>query len=216
MTPPHSRTAGAAFVPPLAAPMHAWMREIGASLGSLATDASAAPGDPAEVPPLLQAQAAQPIAPALLARLHPSPKARPAAAALYQRCLAHYRQHLQHGAAQDDAGLAAACFVLANLAAVQGLRPDEADLQRVARQLRTRMAATWLAAPLADRQSACEQFAVIGVLVGESAAQARAQGAAALAAVQQAARRYLAQGFGLDADRVQLGSAGLVLEMAAA
>lgn len=211
MTPPHS--------PPFVPPMKAWMRRLGTTLGSMATevpDASAAPGSPAEVPPLLQPQAPRPIAPALLARLHPSPKARPAMAALYQRCLAHYRQRLQHGAAQDDAGLAAACFVLANLAAVQGLQPDEADLQRVERQLRTRIAPVWLGAPLADRQSACEQFAVIGVLVGESASQARGQGAAAVAAVQQAARGYLAQGFGLDADRVQLGGHGLVLEMAAA
>lgn len=215
MTAPHSPP----FAPSLAPPMKAWMRRLGATLGGVATevpDASAAPGSAAEAPPLLQPQAPQPIAPALLARLHPSPKARPAMAALYQRCLAHYRQRLQHGAAQDDAGLAAACFVLANLAAVQGLQPDEADLRRVEQQLRRRMAATWLAAPLADRQSACEQFAVIGVLVGESAAQARGQGAAALAAVQQAARGYLAQGFGLDAERVQLGGHGLVLEMAAA
>lgn len=202
--------------PPLAPPMKAWTRGLGAHLGTLTLEASDAPGNAAEVPPLLQPQAAQPVAPALLARLHPSPKARPAMAVLYQRCLAHYRQHLQHGAAQDDAGLAAACFVLANLAAVHGLQPDDGDLQRVERQLRTRIAPVWLAAPLADRQSACEQFAVIGVLVAESAAQARGQGAAALAAVRQAARGYLAQGFGLDADRVQLGGQGLVLEMAAA
>jgi hypothetical protein len=198
------------MTPPLAPAMKAWLHRIGSSL---ALDAPDPHGD---VPPLVQPRASQPIAPALLARHHPQPKARPATQALYQRCLLHYRQRLQHGAAQDDAGLAAACFVLANLAAVRGLQPGEDDLLRVERQLRARIAPVWLQAPLADRQSACEQFAVIGVLVGESAAQARGQGAAAQAAVQQAARGYLAQGFGLDADRLHLGALGLVLEMAAA
>jgi len=201
------------MTPPLAPAMKAWLRRIGNSLDSLALEA---PGPHGDVPPLVQPQAGQPIAPALLARHHPQPKARPAMQALYQRCLLHYRQRLQHGAAQDDAGLAAACFVLANLAAVRGLQPAEDDLMRVERQLRGRIAPVWLQAPLADRQSACEQFAVIGVLVGESAAQARGQGAAAQAAVQQAARGYLTQGFGIDADRLQLGANGLVLELATA
>lgn len=201
------------MTPPLAPAMKAWLRQIGGSLGSLAL---ASPAQHGAVPPLMQPPAAHPIAPALLARHHPQPKARPAMQALYQRCLAHYRQHLQHGAAQDDAGLAAACFVLANLAAVRGLRPDGDDLLRVERQLRGHIAPAWLSAPLAARQSACEQFAVIGVLVGESAAQARSQGAAAQAAVQQAARGYLAQGLGLDVGRLHLGAHGLVLERAAA
>lgn len=201
------------MTPPLAPALAAGLRRLGSSLGTIALDAPEAVGDTA---PLVQPQAARPIAPALLARRHPRPSARPAMQALYLRCLEHYRRHLQHGAAQDDAGLAAACFVLANLAAVRGLQPGDDDLRRVERQLRARLAPIWLAAPLADRQSACEQFAVIGMLVGESAAQAHTQGAPAQAAVQQAARGYLAQGFGLDAERLHLGADGLVLEVAAA
>ena len=201
------------MTPPFAPAMKTWLHHLGSSLDSLAPDA---PGPQDAVPPLLQPPAARPIAPALLARHHPQATARPAMQALYQRCLAHYRQQLQQGSAQDDAGLAAACFVLANLAAVRGLQPDADDLLRVERQLRGHIAPAWQSAPLAERQSACEQFAVIGVLVAESTAQARNQGAAAQAAVRQAARGYLAQGLGLDAGRLHLGAHGLVLARAAA
>jgi hypothetical protein len=175
-----------------------------------------APFDP--VPPLRQPAAALPGAPALLARAQPSPKARQEAQALYQRCLKQFRQRVQHNAGEDDAGLAAAYFVLANLAALQGLRPDEDDLLRVERQLRPRLALAsgWMQAPLRTRQSTFEQFALLGVLVAESAFEARSQGAAAQANVQRAARGYLLQLLGIDPDRLRLGEHGLVLELAVA
>jgi hypothetical protein len=194
------------MTPPLEHALRAWMRRIGATLDA-----------PLEgVPPLRQPQAIEPIAPALLARTFPSPKARHEMQALYQRCLKHFRQRVQRGAAEDDGALAAAYFTLANLAVVQGLQPDEHDLARVERQMRPRLAAAWHRAPLRDRQSAFEQFALLGVLVAESKVEAERQGAAALANLRQAARAYLAHGFGLDAERLRLGEEGLLVERAVA
>lgn len=171
---------------------------------------------PAELgPPLRQPPAAAPIAAPLLARSHSGTKARHAAQALYGRCLADFRQRVQRGAALDDAGLAAAYFVLANVDALHDLRPGEAELARIERQMRHWLDAGWQQAPLHDRQSAFEQLAVLGTLVAESAALARRQGPAAIAHVQQAARAYLAQLLGLNPDRLRLAETGLTLDMAA-
>jgi len=168
--------------------------------------------------PLHQPPAAMPTAPALLAQAHASPRARHASLLLYTRCLKHFRLYVQQGAESDDAALAAAYFVLASLAAARGLEAGEQDLARVERQMRHRMRQSgfWLDAPLADRQSAFEQFALVGVLVSESAGAARLQGRAAVQNVQQAARGYLVQMLGLDADRLTLGAQGLTMELAAA
>lgn len=172
---------------------------------------------PAPGPALLQAPAAQPIAPALLARAHAAPAARQEAQRLYERCLKHFRARWQHHAAMDDAGLAAAAFVLANVAALQGVAPDADDLARTERQLRALLGrAGWAQAPLRDRQSGFEQFAVLAVLVGESTVQAASQGPAAVANLRRAARGYLQQLLGPGAERLALGPQGLVLETAAA
>lgn len=170
----------------------------------------------ADAPPLRQGPPAAPIAPALLARPLRSAKARHEAQALYRRCLEHFRARVQRGAADDDAGLAAAYFALANLAAARRLDPDESDLGRVERQFRGALAPRWLALPLAERQSAFEQFAIVGVFVVEARAAARREGEAAQARVAAAARHYLAQGLGLDAARLSLGAQGLTLEREAA
>lgn len=194
-----------AFTPALA-------RRLGRLLQELPPDAAADPG-----PALLQPPASQPVAPGLLARSHAGPAARGQAQRLYERCLAHFRAHFQHHAALDDAGLAAAVFVLANLSALHGTRAGADDLARVERQLRGLLAqAGWTQAPLRDRQSGFEQFALLGVLVGESAVQAAAQGPAAVAHAQRAARGYLQQLLGPGADRLQLGAQGLVWERVAA
>lgn len=187
-------------------------RRLGALLQALQDAPPAAPG-----PALLQAPAAQPIAPTLLARAHAAPAARQEAQRLYERCLKHFRAQWQQHAALDDAGLAAAAFVLANLAAVHGLAPGADDLARVERQLRALLAqAGWAQAPLRDRQSGFEQFAVLAVLVGESGRQAATQGPAAQAHLQRAARGYLQQLLGPGADRLLLGPQGLVMETVAA
>lgn len=185
-------------------------------LGSVLFSALQVPADPG--PPLLQPPAALPIAPALLARSHPGLQARQAAQALYTRCLAHFRERAQQGAADDDIGLAAAYFVLANLDALHDLHPDEAVLLQVERQMRHALGhlSGWQKAPLRERQSAFEQLAVIGVLIAESAGAARSQGQVAQAHVQQAARAYLVRWLGINPDGLRLGPQGLALELAAA
>lgn len=187
-------------------------RRLGLLLQSHLDDAPADPG-----PALQQPAAPSPIAPALLARAHGSPAARQEAQRLYERCLKHFRAALQQHAALDDAGLAAATFVLANLSALHGVQPGADDLARVERQLRGLLArAGWAKAPLRDRQSGFEQFALLGVLVGESAVQARAQGPAAQANLQRSARGYLVRLLGPEAGRLALAPQGLVLERATA
>ena len=168
--------------------------------------------------PLHQAAAVKPSAPALLAQCHAGPQARRDAVALYRRCLLAYRQRVQPAAGVDDAGLAAAYFVLANLDALHDLRPGRAELAQVERQMRHGLGASWRLAPLADRQSGFEQLAVLGTLMTESAFEARRRGAtapAAVAHVQQAARAYLVQ-FGFDPQRLRLSGSGLMLEAIAA
>lgn len=169
-------------------------------------------------PPLLQPAAEIPTAPALLARAHAGSRARQDAQLLYTRCLRHFRQQVQDGSDLDDAGLAAAFFVLMSLAAARDLQPAAEDLARVERQLRQRLGAggAWLQAPLADRQCAFEQFALLGVLMSESAWSARQQGPAARVHVQQAARGYLVQMLGPGADRLELCEQGLSLQRVAA
>jgi hypothetical protein len=174
---------------------------------------------PAEAgPPLLQPAAEVPTAPALLAQAHAGSRARHEAQLLYTRCLRHFRLQVQDGSDLDDAALAAAYFVLASLTAARGLRPAADDLLRVEQQMRQRLGAggVWLQAPLADRQNAFEQFALLGVLMSESAWAASQQGPAALANVRRAARGYLLQMLGAGADRLVLTPQGLALELAAA
>ena len=168
--------------------------------------------------PLHQAAAVKPSAPALLAKCHAGPQARRDAVALYRRCLLAYRQRVQPAAGVDDAGLAAAYFVLANLDALHDVRPGRDELAQVERQMRHGLGASWRLAPLADRQSGFEQLAVLGTLMTESAFEARRRGAtapAAVAHVQQAARAYLVQ-FGFDPQRLRLSGSGLMLEAIAA
>ena len=198
-------------------------------LQALARSMARALRQPTEVPadadlgdPLRQPPALKPSAPALLAQSHAAPQARRDAQALYRRCLAAYRQRVQPAGDVDDAGLAAAYFVLANLDVLHDLRPGRSELAQVERQMRHGLGASWRGAPLADRQSGFEQLAVLGTLMTESGFEARRQSAAApaasaaaLAHVQQAARAYLVQ-FGLSPQRLRLSDTGLVLEAAAA
>ena len=201
-------------------------------LQALARSMARALRQPTDVPadadlgePLRQPPALKPSAPALLAQGHAAPQARRDAQALYRRCLVAYRQRVQQAGEADDAGLAAAYFVLANLDALHDLRPGRSELAQVERQMRHWLGASWRGASLADRQSGFEQLAVLGTLMTESAFEARRQSstapaataatAAALAHVQQAARAYLVQ-FGLSPQRLRLSDTGLVLEAVAA
>ena len=161
--------------------------------------------------------AATASAPALLAARHPGgPQAQRQAKAMYARCLAHYRSHIQQGRAQDDVAAAAAWFVAANLAALHGQAVSIEQIAAVERQLRALIGRHdgWRAASLQERQSLFEQLATLAVLVGETQAQARTQGPAAIANVQRAARGYLLQLLGVDADALQLSDDGLTARAA--
>jgi hypothetical protein len=190
--------------------------ELARRLGQMLGQALSGLGDASDEAPALTIEPAlEPTAPALLARSHGSPKARAQAQAMYLKCLTHYRTKVQRGLPTDDLGAAAAYFVLANLAALQNLNVSEAQLALVERQMRRLMGrhAAWQAADARHRQTLFEQFAVLGVLVGESQAQARTQGAAALRNVQQAARGYLRELLGIDPDVLRLDEHGLRLEI---
>lgn len=166
--------------------------------------------------PLRVKPAARPTAPARLASAHPGgTKARQEAQALYQRCLRHYRSAVQPVVAPqagDDVAMAAAYFVLANLAALQPqLQPDERQLGHVARQMRLLIGGSdaWRRADEPARQLLFEQFATLGVLVNESRLKAAVEGPAARDHLQRAARGYLQQILGLDPDLLVVGPEGL-------
>lgn len=175
----------------------------------------------AHLPPLSLPRAAQATAPALLAQAHRNRAAQVEAAALYGRCLAHYRQQVQavlrphdkQDGPQDDLGLAAAYFVLANLGAHEWREPDAATLPAIERQLRQLIGSTpaWSGTPLPQRQSLFEQLALLGTLINESRIQAQQQGPAAKANVQKSARAYLQQLLGLEPDWLVVTPQGLAL-----
>ena len=161
-------------------------------------------------------RAAEPLGPARLAQAQPVGPARQEAEALYKRCLQHYREAVRPQDAAggyDDAGTAAAYFVAANLMALDGQRPTPAALLQLELQLRHVMHASmaWDTLAAADRQACFEELALLAVLVGESAVQAPAQGPAAVAHVQRAARDYLQRMLGLNPDALMLGPTGLML-----
>lgn len=177
---------------------------------------------PSDRPALTVQRASAPIAPARLASAHPGDAAaRERARELYRRCLAHYRGVVRpqdQSSDFDDAGAAVAAFVAANLGALQGEPVTPGMLRALERQLHgiARVSSDWKAAPIVERQAYFEQMALLAVLVAESAAQAPAQGAAAVAKVRQAARGYLRQLLGLDPDHLTLGPQGLGVRLPSA
>lgn len=184
------------------------------AIGDILVAAANAPAD--DLPALTVMPAAQATMPERMAAQHPGgPKARREAQALYVRCLAHYRRAVQPrlvpGVQHDDVGVAAAYFVLANLAALRPVDLNEAMLAQTERQLRQLISQTqtWEGASAAERQQLFEQFAIIGVLINETRLAAPAQGAAAVANVQRAARGYLVQLLGLEPDMLGVGPSGL-------
>lgn len=160
-------------------------------------------------------RAAEPLAPALLARSHER-AAREAARELYERCLAHYRAQHGSGDDDDDAAAAAAHYVAANLHALSGSPVAPALLPPLQRQLAGIVAVgnDWAAGDLRARQVLFEKLATVAVLVGESTALAVEQGPAALANLRRAARNYLRELLGVEAERLQIGADGLALRSA--
>jgi hypothetical protein len=214
MTRPSSAYSGAGaqeFSSALARDVQGALRK---AIGDVLQTASQAPAD--DLPALAVMPAAKATMPQRLAGAQPGgPTARRDSEKLYARCLAHYRRSVQPrlvpGVQHDDVGVAAAYFVLANMAALRPIEPDEAVLAQTERQLRQLISRTraWEGASAVDRQQLFEQFAIIGVLINETRLAAPAQGPAAVANVQRAARGYLLQLLGLDPDLLAVGPSGL-------
>ena len=162
------------------------------------------------------------IGPAQLAARHPGGgEARQQARALYERCLAHYRNVLRAADAAlgaDDVGAAVAAFVAANVEALHGVQATPEMLLRLEYQLGgvVRSSSGWDTADAYERQAYFEQMAVIAVLVSEASKQAAAQGPAAVANLKRAARGYLTELLGLEPDALTLDATGLVLRAPAA
>ena len=185
---------------------------------AIATSLRALHAAGASEPPLLVPRAPSPIGPGQLARSHPgSARERLELAALYQRCLQHYRTALRAAgdtpADTDDLGAALAHFVAANLQALHGTEPPAEALPALGRQLAAivRASPAWIAAPLRDRQAYAEQTAILSVLMVDLAARARREGPAGIANVQRGARGYLRQLLGLDPDMLTLELSGLAV-----
>jgi len=163
-----------------------------------------------------------PTAPAWLARHHPGDaQAREQARAMYERCLSHYRDIVcgdQPDAGYDDVGMLMARFVAANIGALREIDVTPAMLDGLAQQLAgiLQLSPAWMRADMHERQSYVEQLAIIGVLVRESSLQAALEGPAAVANVQRAARGYLMQLLGVDADRLTITRNGLAFAVTAA
>lgn len=187
--------------------------QLGQALQRALHDGMANASD-AEPPALHVDPAAVPTVPAVLAQSQPGgPTAQRAARALYLRCLAHYREQVQRGHPQDELGAALAYFVLANLAALNDVQVGGAMLARVGRQMRACLAdsAAVQDAPTREQQVLFETLVVLGVLVGETQAQARRQGTAAIANVRRAARDYVVHLIALDPEALEVDAHGLRL-----
>ncbi len=183
----------------------------------LGLGSGAAPDGPA----LTVEPAATPVAPARLAELQPGgAAAREATRAMYEQFLHSYRTIARaHGAGSmlDDAGEAVAFFVAACFNALRGIDANRHLLAVLERQLRgpARLASHWESAATAERQYYFELMAVLGVLVAARAARARTTSKAELRNVQDVARGYLRQLFGVDPDTIELGDSGLMLRQSA-
>ncbi len=180
---------------------------------------SLAVGEDALAPRVIIAPSAKPTAPALLARAHPGGSvAQRQALAMYTNCLAHFRRVIRRGQAGDDVGAAIAFFIHANDCVLHDRAFAEgapAALERQFSRIVTH-SPQWQCATLKERQGFFEQIALIGVLMAETGAQASGQGPAAIANVRAAARAYVRQLLGIEADAWTVDATGLSLRSAAA
>lgn len=175
-------------------------------------------GDASGDCPALTVEPAQvPLAPERLAAAHPGgPQQQREARALYERCLVHYREVVRATQADgglDDVGAAVACFVAANIQALQGVSVTPAMLLRLERQLGgvAQLSSAWSTATARERQLYFEQMAILAVLIRETSAHAALQGPVAVDNVRRAARGYLRELLGLDPEQLTLDAGGLSL-----
>jgi hypothetical protein len=135
----------------------------------------------------------------------------------YERCLEIYRTMVRpDDTTYDDAGGAFAFFVAANLNALHDVRTTPDTLLLLERQLLglVRQGSHWDTASISQRQFYFEQMAMLGVYIAGFVAKARAQGPAALAKAQDAARGYLRRVLGMNPDLLTFGEHGLALRPA--
>lgn len=170
---------------------------------------------------LVIARATVPLAAVALARSHPGgSRVRQQMQAIYERCLAHYRDAVRpQDAARgiDDVGAAVAHFVAANLHVLHGSAVTPQVLAKLELQLAgvVRLTSAWASATARERQLYFEKMALLSVFVGESFAQALSQGEAAVENVRRAARAYLRELLGIDPDALTLGADGLAVRVVA-
>ncbi len=172
-----------------------------------------------DMPALTIQRASRPLAPAMLAASHPGDAgARAEMRAMYERCLAYYRQKADAEPGNpgvDDLGAAAACFVAANLAALREVDWTMPALLKLERQLARllRSSTGWALLPARERQVLFEKLAILAVLVRETSVHAASQGPEAVDNVRRAARGYLVELLGLDPDHIQVGTDGLRVQL---
>ncbi|MEP7280384.1 MAG: DUF6683 family protein [Rubrivivax sp.] len=164
------------------------------------------------------ARGTTPQAPAVLAASHAHAPACRAMQAVYERCLAHYRDVVRPADAArgvDDVGAAAAHFVAENVRALRGATVDAGARRPLERQLGALLQATpaWTRASAQERQLWFEKLATLAVFMHEAADQAVLQGDAAIEHVRQAAGGYLRELLGVDPDRLDVGPEGMSLRL---
>jgi hypothetical protein len=167
---------------------------------------------------LIVERARTPRAPAWMADAQSADSAaRKQARESYERCLDIYRTVVRpQDTAFDNAGAAVAFFVAINLNALHDLHTTSDTLLLLERQLLgvVRQSSAWDSASISERQFYFEQMAMLGVFIAGLVAQARSQGAAAIAKAQDAARGYLRRVLGMDPDLLTFGANGLALRSA--
>ncbi|MCU0908099.1 MAG: hypothetical protein MUF73_11760 [Rhodobacteraceae bacterium] len=155
-------------------------------------------------------------APDTLAAAYP-PEARAQATELFRQLLASYDPLVgQLGQDADDYAVAAAVFVAGSYSAYRGEAVDDRAFGPLVRDLRARIEVSpaFHAAPLADKQAAFDQFAILGIMAALVPASAQQMPPGAERdRLEQSARaagaRYLEETFGVPAAQVTIDAQGL-------
>lgn len=153
--------------------------------------------------------------PAKLAMHYPAIQ-RPQAQALFEDLLNRYGQvERQFNIPRGDLPAAVAAFLAGNWMGLHNADFPDAQFKPVVEQMRSVLAAEprILAAPQAEKREMYEQMAILGMLMaGTQMGLKQQSNPATERAMRVAARSYLEQFLGTDADRIQMTSAGLVLK----
>ena len=139
------------------------------------------------------------------------PAGRAAASALLTRCLAHYRAQIRPDDAEDDAGVALACFLAACVQAQEGQAVSPARWRAVHAWLEAWVADAldWDAAPALQQQDFFDRMACLAVAIGEWSVVASRQGEVAMRTAQMLARSCLHSQLGVDLDALAAVLRGL-------